>query len=74
MIQRPGLHHSLVGFITARTMIIVIGLCTGNMSVLYLVYNHWILEKMKATRDRMLAEGETSLFRKDLSRVHKFEG
>jgi hypothetical protein len=33
--------------VTAKITVIVIGLCTGNVSVLYLVYNHWILEKMK---------------------------
>jgi hypothetical protein len=71
-IQRPGLLHSLVGFITtiiniytaqgghwsvtAKITIIVIGLYTGNMSVLYLVYNHWILEKVKTTRNKALAK------------------
>ena len=72
MIQRPGLLHSLTGLltaliniytaqgghwsVTAKITIIVISLCTGNMSVLYLIYNHWILEKMKTTRDRALAK------------------
>ncbi|KAF4634582.1 hypothetical protein G7Y89_g3529 [Cudoniella acicularis] len=71
-LARPGLLHSLTGLITtliniytaqgrhwsvtAKITIIVIGLCTGNMTVLYLVYNHWILEKMKTTRDRALAK------------------
>ena len=72
MIQRPGLLHSFTGLVntliniytaqgghwsvTAKITIIVISLCTGNMSVLYLIYNHWILEKMKTTRDRALAK------------------
>ncbi|KAH8653974.1 hypothetical protein BGZ60DRAFT_460367 [Tricladium varicosporioides] len=68
----PGLLHSSVGLITtliniytaqgghwsvtAKITVIVIGLCTGNMSVLYLVYNHWILEKMKTPLDREVAK------------------
>lgn len=38
-----GGHWSVIAKIT----VIVIGLCIGNMSVLYLVRNHWILERMK---------------------------
>ncbi|KAH8745418.1 hypothetical protein F5882DRAFT_494981 [Hyaloscypha sp. PMI_1271] len=67
----PGLLHSLLGLITtltniytaqgghwstaAKIAVIMIGVCTGNMSMLYLVYNHWILEKIKTPRDRALA-------------------
>jgi hypothetical protein len=29
---------------------------TGNMTMLYLVYNHWILEKIKRPRDRAFAQ------------------
>jgi hypothetical protein len=69
--KRPGLLHSLIGLITtliniytaqgghwsaaAKITVIMIGVCTGNMSMLYLVYNNWILEKMKTTRDRAFA-------------------
>ncbi|KAF8862724.1 hypothetical protein BDZ45DRAFT_585061 [Acephala macrosclerotiorum] len=68
----PGLLHSVVGLVTtlvniytvqgghwsvtAKVTVIVIGLCTGNMSLLYLVYNHWILEKMKTPLDREVAK------------------
>ncbi|KAH8799660.1 hypothetical protein F5884DRAFT_905171 [Xylogone sp. PMI_703] len=64
----PGLAHSLIGLITtlinvytaqgghwsvtAKVTVIVIGICTGNMSVLYLVYNHWVLEKVKTPLDK----------------------
>ena len=70
--KRPGLLHSLVGLITtliniytiqgghwsitAKITVMTIGLCTGNMSMLYLVYNHWILEKIKIPRDRAFAQ------------------
>jgi hypothetical protein len=40
----------------AKITVVVIAVCTGNMSMLYLVYNHWILEKMKTSRDRVLAK------------------
>ena len=72
MIQRPRLLHSFTGLITTlinvytvqgghwsvttKITIIVISLYTGNISVLYLIYNHWILEKMKTTRNRALAK------------------
>jgi hypothetical protein len=72
MIQRPRLLCSFTGLITTlinvytvqgghwsvttKITIIVISLYIGNISVLYLIYNHWILEKMKTTRNRALAK------------------
>ena len=71
MLQRPGLLHSLISLITtlinvytaqgghwsvnAKITVIVISIYTGNMSVLYLVYNHWVLEKMKTSHDKAFA-------------------
>ncbi|KAL5316298.1 hypothetical protein ACEPPN_015343 [Leptodophora sp. 'Broadleaf-Isolate-01'] len=68
----PGLLHSVVGLVTtlvniytvqgghwsvtAKVTVIVIGLCIGNMSLLYLVYNYWILEKMKTPLDKEVAK------------------
>jgi len=65
MTKRPGLLHSLVGLIStlvnvytaqgghwsnkAKITIIIISVCTGNMSLLYLVYDRWILEKVRTT-------------------------
>jgi hypothetical protein len=72
MIQRPRLLCSFTGLITTlinvyivqgghwsvttKITIIVISLYIGNISVLYLIYNHWILEKMKTTCNRALAK------------------
>ena len=71
MNKRPGLLHSLIGLITtfvnvyaaqgghwsktAKISITIIGLFTGNMSVLYLVYKYWILEKIKTSLDKKVA-------------------
>jgi hypothetical protein len=57
--------HSVVGLVTtgrdkhwsltAKIIIVIIGIFTGNISVLYLLYT-WFLEKIKTTKDRELAK------------------
>jgi hypothetical protein len=41
--------------VTAKITIIIIGIFTGNISVLYLLYT-WFLGKIKATKDSQLAK------------------
>ncbi|KAF8856255.1 hypothetical protein BDZ45DRAFT_594438 [Acephala macrosclerotiorum] len=69
----PGLLHSFIGLMTtivnvytaqgghwsttAKVTIVVIGVFSGNMSILYLIYKYWILEKLKTPLDKVLAKG-----------------
>ena len=47
--------HNKHWSVTAIITIVIIGIFTGNMSVLYLLYS-WFLEKIKTIKDRELAK------------------
>ena len=47
--------HNKHWSVTAIITIVIIGIFTGNMSLLYLLYS-WFLEKIKTTKDRELAK------------------